>query len=91
MIKKSIKMKTKEKISQLVEIISRLPGQNSFGAESILYIKNEKRTRRAKPRTLEMSTLVSETEPLAEISAAPMSKLSRLRTNLKKIRWHDLL
>ena len=25
---------------------------------------------------------MSETEPLAEISAAPMSKLSRLRTNL---------
>ena len=37
------------------------------------------------------AALVSETEPLAKISAAPMSKLSRLRTNLKKIRWHDLL
>ena len=45
-----------------------------------------------KPLTLELlQRLVSETEPLAEISAAPMSKLSRLRTNLKKIRWHDLL
>ena len=44
-----------------------------------------------KPLTLELlQRLVSETEPLAEISAAPMSKLSRLRTNLKKIRWHDL-
>ena len=81
MIKNSIKMKTREKlvsqwkssVDYLVRIVSP--------PKSILYIKNEKRTRRGKPLTLEMPALVSETEPHAEISAAPMSKLSRLRTN----------